>query len=97
VNAGSRVDLQNNAWDSGVYAARITGRHGELYVRIGGSDEQWQPSASGYTDYREYAQGAGWRVWVKLPGNPPFQQASRRAALPVPQYRPADHIQPPPA
>jgi alpha-amylase len=96
VNAGSKVDLQTNARDAGVYAARITGRNGELYVRIGGSDQQWQPSASGYSDYREYAQGAGWKVWVKLPGNPPFQQAPRRGALPVPQYRPADQIQPPP-
>jgi len=96
VNAGSKVDLQTNARDTGVYAARISGRNGELYVRIGGSDQQWQPSASGYSDYREYAQGADWRVWVKLPGNPPVQQASRRGVLPVPQYRPADQIQPPP-
>jgi alpha-amylase len=96
INAGSQVDLQENAKYSGVYAARITGRSGELYVRIGGSDQQWQPSASGYSDYREYAQGAGWKVWVKLPGNPPVQQASLRSALPVPQYRPPDQIQLPP-
>ena len=27
-------------------------------------------------------------VWVKLPGNPPVQQAPFPSALPVPQYRP---------
>jgi alpha-amylase len=96
VHAGSTVDLQDNAKNAGVYAARITGRRGELYVRVGGSDQQWQPSASGYSDYREYAQGAGWKVWVKLPGNPPVQQAPLRGALPVPQYRPPAQIQPPP-
>ena len=37
-------------------------------------------------DYREYAQGAGWKVWVGLPGNPGLQQAPLRAALPVPEY-----------
>jgi alpha-amylase len=95
INAGSKVDLQENAKYSGVYAARITGRKGELFVRIGGSDQQWQPSASGYSDYREYAQGAGWKVWVKLPGNPPVQQAPLRGPLPVPEYRTADQIEPP--
>ena len=96
INAGSKVDPQDNAKYSGVYAARITGRNGELYVRIGGSDQQWQPSASGYADYREYAQGAGWKVWVKLPGNPPVQQAPFPSPLPVPQYQPADQIKAPP-
>ena len=67
INAGSKVDFQENARYSGIYAARVTGRNGELYVRIGGSDQQWQPSASGYSDYREYARGAGWKVWVKFP------------------------------
>jgi alpha-amylase len=55
-------------------------------VRVGGSDEQWQPSFSGYTDYREYAQGAGWKVWVKLPGNPPVVQADLSGRLSVPVY-----------
>jgi alpha-amylase len=96
VHAGSNVDLQDNAKNLGVYAARIAGRKGELYVRIGGSDQQWQPSASGYADYREYTQGAGWKVWVKLPGNPLVQQAPLCSALPVPQYRPPEQIQPPP-
>jgi alpha-amylase len=96
VHAGSRVDLQENARYSGLYAARISGRNGELYVRVGGSDEQWQPSASGYTDYRSYAQGAGWHVWVKIPGNPPVEQAPLRGELPVPEYRSPDQIQPPP-
>ena len=39
-----------------------------LSVRVGGRDEDWQPSGSGYTGYREYASGAGWKVWVGLPG-----------------------------
>ena len=96
INAGSKIDFQENAKYSGIYAARVTGRNGELYVRVGGSDQQWQPSASGYSDYREYAQGAGWKVWVKLPGNPPVQQAPVSSALPIPQYRPAAQIEPPP-
>lgn len=95
INAGSKVDFQENAKYSGIYAARVTGRNGELYVRIGGSDQQWQPSASGYSDYREYAQGAGWKVWVKLPGNPPVQQAPLSSGFAVPPYRPADQIEPP--
>ena len=95
IHAGSKVDFQDNAKSSGVYAARVTGRNGELYVRIGGSDQQWQPSASGYSDYREYAQGAGWKVWVKLPGNPPMRQAPLNPAFSIPQYRSADQIEPP--
>lgn len=85
VHAGSAVDFQDNARARGVYAARVHGRNGDLYVRIGGGDEHWQPSHSGYADYREYARGAGWKVWVGLPGNPPFQQAPMRGPLPVPE------------
>jgi len=92
VHAGSVVHLQDNARLNGVYAARIDGRHGELYVRIGGNDGKWEPSRSNYTGYREYAQGAGWKVWVKLPGNPPLQQAPLRGALPVPTFAPAASI-----
>jgi alpha-amylase len=51
-------------------------------VRISGDDAAWQPSASGYADYREYAGGEGWKVWVGLPGNPGVQQAPLRAAFP---------------
>jgi alpha-amylase len=92
VHAGSTVHLQDNARLQGVYAARIEGRNGALYVRIGGRDGDWEPSRSSYMGYREYAQGAGWKVWVGLPGNPPFQQAGLRAPLPVPSYVPADRI-----
>lgn len=92
VNAGSTVDLQNNARQAGVYAARISGSRGELYVRIGGSDEQWQPSLSGYSGYREYAQGAGWKVWVKLPANPPSHRPAHHPAFPIPKYVPAARI-----
>jgi alpha-amylase len=87
VNAGSALHLQHNAQIKGIYAARIVGRNGDLYVRIGGGDRDWQPFYSGYADYREYAQGDGWKVWVGLPGNPGLQQAPLRAALPVPDYR----------
>lgn len=87
VHSGSTVHLQSNAQSQGVYAARIVGRNGDLYVRIGGEDAQWQPSSSGYQGYREYAQGAGWKVWVGLPGNPEFRQASLKDALPIPSYR----------
>ena len=96
VTSGSRVDMQGNARTAGVYAARITGSHGMLYVRIGGNDQKWQPSDSGYADYREYARGAGWQVWVGLPGNPPLEHATPHAPFPVPTFRPAAQIQPPP-
>ena len=92
VHAGSAVHLQDNARSAGVYAAFIEGKNGALYVRIGGNDDQWSPSRSGYREYREYAQGAGWKVWVKLPGNPDVQKAPKKPALPVPQYTPADRI-----
>jgi alpha-amylase len=96
VHAGSALYLQDNARLRGVYAARVDGRNGELYVRIGGSDDDWQPSFSGYQDYREYAQGAGWKVWIKLPGNPSFQEAARHGALPVPHYASAEQVVLPP-
>jgi hypothetical protein len=71
----------------GVYAARIVGRNGDLYVRIGGNDANWQPFHSGYENYRGYAQGNGWQVWVALPQNPEVRQAPLKAALPIPDYR----------
>jgi len=67
------------------------------HVRIGGSDLDWQPHFSDYHDYREYAQGAGWKVWIKLPGNPAVQQASLKLALPVPAYHKPEDIQIPDA
>ena len=91
VHAGSTIYLQSNALAQGVYAARVVGRNGDLYIRIGGDDSNWQPSNSDYRDYREYAQGTGWKVWVGLPGNPAFREAPLRPALPVPTYqRPED-------
>jgi alpha-amylase len=95
VHAGSALHLQSNAQMNGVYAARIVGRRGDLYVRIGGEDRAWQPFHSGYENYREYAQGAGWKVWVGLPGNPAFQQAPLEAALPVPDYQEPETIEVP--
>jgi alpha-amylase len=92
VHAGSAVHLQDNARASGVYAARVVGRHGDLYVRLGGSDARWEPGRSGYTGYRPYAEGAGWKVWVGLPGDPPFREAPLKPPLPVPVYLPAEQI-----
>ncbi len=92
VTSGSRLNTQQNALAKGVYAAMIEGRHGQLYVRIGGSDNDWQPALSNYRDYREYAAGAGWKVWVSLPGNPAVQQAAPRAALPVPIFHKPEGI-----
>jgi alpha-amylase len=84
VHAGSALFLQDNARRSGVYAAAVQGRRGVLYVRVGGSDANWQPSFSNVRYYREYAQGAGWKVWVALPGNPPFQFAALASPLSAP-------------
>ncbi len=92
VNAGSTINTQNNARLQHVYAAMITGTKGELYVRIGGSDANWQPNFSNYRDYREYAAGAGWKVWIKLPGNPVVQQAALHQAFEVPVYTKAETI-----
>lgn len=87
VHAGSTVHTQHNAQEKRVYAALVVGSKGELYVRIGGSGMDWQPHYSNYHDYQEYAHGAGWKVWVKLPGNPRVQQAPHREPLPIPAYR----------
>lgn len=92
VNAGSVVHLQHNARAKGIYAALVTGTSGELYIRIGGGDMDWEPYHSNYHDYREYAQGAGWKVWVKLPGNPEVQQAQLKGGIPVPEYREPQNI-----
>ena len=81
------MNIQYNAQEKGVYAARVVGKHGDLYVRVGGSDMDWQPSYSNYQDFREYAGGTGWKVWVGLPGNPDVQHASLNGALPIPEYR----------
>jgi alpha-amylase len=92
VHAGSALHLQQNARDSGVYSALVVGRKGDLYVRIGGTDDNWRPELSNYHDYREYARGAGWKVWVKLPNNPEVQQARLKDPFQVPQYTPAENI-----
>lgn len=93
VHAGSALHLQNNARQKGVYAAMVQGKRGELYVRIGGSDADWQPSDSHYKDYREYAHGTNWKVWITLPGNPPVRQAPLPSALLAPPpYRNGNQI-----
>jgi alpha-amylase len=92
VKSGSALHTQNNAQSQGIYAAMIEGANGSLYVRIGGTDAQWQPSTSGYQDYRDYAHGAGWTVWVGLPGNPDVKQAGPRPAFQVDPYQDAKTI-----
>lgn len=92
VTSGSALFPQSNARSRGVYAAMVAGKSGPLYVRVGGSDADWQPSDSSYRDYREYAYGAGWKVWVGLPGNPDFKQAPTRPALPIPDFKAAREI-----
>ena len=66
VHSGSDFFLQNNARAKGVYAARVDGNKGFLYVRIGGHDSDWKPEDSGYSNYQEYAAGTNWKVWVTL-------------------------------
>ena len=92
VTSGTAIHLQQNALSKKVYAAMLEGRHGQLFVRIGGSDEDWQPHFSYDREYREYARGTGWKVWVKLPGHPPVRRAPANDALPVPAYRDPETI-----
>ena len=49
VKSGSVLNPQENARQNRVYAAMVAGTNGELYVRIGGSDADWQPYYSNYT------------------------------------------------
>ena len=93
VHSGSPLHTQHNARAKGIYAAMVEGTHGQLYVRIGGNDTDWQPYFSNYRDYREYTHGSGWKVWVKLTGNPEVQQAALKAAFSVPEYRLPENIE----
>jgi alpha-amylase len=70
VHAGIQFSTQQNARDHSVYAAYAECRKGALFVRIGGSSKDWTPALSDHQNYREYAWGSGWKVWVGLPGNP---------------------------
>ncbi|VTR94357.1 alpha-amylase : Alpha amylase catalytic region OS=Methylobacterium nodulans (strain ORS2060 / LMG 21967) GN=Mnod_0201 PE=4 SV=1: Alpha-amylase [Gemmata massiliana] len=97
VHSGSDLYVQQNAKAKGVYAARVKGSKGDLYVRVGGTDADWQPSSSNYKDYREYAAGEGWRVWVGILNNPAVQQASLKQPLPVPEYKKPEDIDVPDA
>jgi alpha-amylase len=92
INAGSALYTQNNSRAKGVYAAMVQGRNGQLYVRIGGNDMDWQPSFSNYKDYREYAYGIGWKVWIALPGNPEIQYSPLKGVLPLPEYKRPENI-----
>src|SRR5258708_678750 len=87
IKSGSALFPQANAQTKGIYAAMIQGSNGQLYVRVGGSDDDWQPANSNYHDYQDYAHGAGWKVWVSIPGNPPVQQAPLHGPLPVPDIK----------
>ncbi len=93
VHAGSLLHTQENARNNGVYAARVDGRFGELFVRIGGDDFQWQPFYSGYHNYREYAYGNGWKVWVKIGGNPDILQFPLKNPFRIPSFTEADEIE----
>lgn len=95
VHAGSQLHVQVNAREKAVYAARVIGKNGDLCVRVGGSDDDWQPQASNYSGFREYAAGEGWKVWVGLPGDPEVQAAPLKPALDVPEYRPPETIEVP--
>ena len=66
VHSGSSYHIQQNAAEAGVYAAMVEGTQGKLCVRIGGNDDQWKPSASGYQDFTEYLTGEDWKVWITL-------------------------------
>ena len=92
VTSGSALFPQTNARERGVYAALVVGKQGSLYVRIGGNDSDWQPSNSGYRDYREYAYGAGWKVWVGLPGNPEVKLAAKKEPFMVPDFKKVEDI-----
>jgi alpha-amylase len=83
VHSGCAMHTQHNARERGVYAAMIEGRKGQLYVRIGGSDYEWQPGYSNYSGYREYARGAGWKVWISLPNSPDYQKAPLNTPIPM--------------
>jgi alpha-amylase len=83
VHSGSQVHFQQNARNQGILAAVVEGHRGRLFVRIGDGD--WQPSDSGFQNYRMYADGNGWRVWVAIPGNPPIRSVSRHAPFAIPQ------------
>ena len=82
VHSGSAVHFQDNARQKGLFAAAVEGHKGRLFVCIGGDD--WKPADSGYQNYRLYATGQKWRVWVALPGNPPVQTVSTHPPFPVP-------------
>ena len=84
VNAGSALHPMGAARQKGVYAAMVQGTQGKLFVRIGGEDTDWQPALSGANNFREYASGTNWKVWVALPGNPSVRQAPLPKALPAP-------------
>ncbi len=93
VHAGSSLHTQQNARNNGVYAAKVDGRIGALFVRIGGDDLQWQPFYSGYHNYREYAYGNGWKVWVKIEGNPDILQSPLKSPFRIPRFTEADEIE----
>ncbi len=84
IHSGSILHTQYNAKDAGIYAAMVEGKNGQLFVRIGGEDDQWEPSRSGYENYREYAYGNRWKVWITLTdstANASFQQYPLNDAL----------------
>jgi len=63
VHANSPLHLAMDVRAEGVYAARVQGEHGQLFVRIG--DQRPWPAAH---SARLYAKGEDWQVWVELAG-----------------------------
>jgi len=81
VHAGSH--LQPLASAPGLYAARIDGSRGRLYLRLGGSDALWQPRQSGDNQARPLLRGQGWVVWLTPTEAAAPAQPLHRSALPV--------------
>ncbi|HSI84771.1 MAG: alpha-amylase C-terminal beta-sheet domain-containing protein, partial [Candidatus Methylacidiphilales bacterium] len=81
IHAASYIHTQDLARKKGVYGAEVLGNAGKLYVRIGGDNSSWTPGDSGYSNYRSYAKGEGWEVWIALPGNPEPKEAPLNRSL----------------
>lgn len=69
VHAASHLYTQDNAKQNGVYGVKVQGDKASLYVRVGGNDDQWNPSQSGYGNTIAIAEGIGWKVWIDNQNN----------------------------
>ncbi|MEL7118575.1 MAG: alpha-amylase family glycosyl hydrolase [Bacteroidota bacterium] len=87
VNAGSTVYFHENARFAGVYGAQVDGSNTSLFVRIGGQDNDWNPTMSGFNSIREYARGQEWCVWIGQENPNEFINAPLKEALPIPDFQ----------